>query len=717
MEDKLKNSDIAKPQLIDDKNKDDYNKKVKNINISKQEELEIKSTQNLNNINNSIILNSLFKAVQENNINEIESNLSKDNSCINTLNNNGLSLLHLSVMKGNVQIVNELLKYGANPNVLSIPNKQTPLHLAYLSQESTKDNIINTLLSYNANENIIDLYNNKPSDYKNKNENKDLNTPDKKNKTKKEDLYYEVNDININFFSTSDIKKKSNNKKDQKISDIKCNCIFTPKKFNNNNIDSARSDSNYNFSDLKNFNFNFDSNNINENKTNKKNEIQNSNNNIFNNNNESIKDINIYENFNKNNENITKEDNNINRNQNTESINKPINENDFFGNNNLNDSLENSKENKKFDEIYENLGNKNIDELLKTIITNKRKSIADRSSSKKRNKYSLNENTNNFLKNNIFININNSNNTCTYISTQNQTSQKKFPNSNGENGPNEKNKNISEFKCTSVIKSNTINKNKNVHENNINNSNSNDNIIQKINKKRTIFKKWLSSINLAEYYENFIDNEIFDINQLKNIVKSIEVNDLFNYINSIIKTKKYGYIYRIICKLEIDSNLINSKIVNFMITDFKLRNSDESKLSISGGKRVLCGRNVKDKDEKNILKIFLNKNGLSKLYQNFCHNGFDIFEFVILQMYSSIPINDFILENHFHIYDIEDRKNILNSLIKEVDKINKFINSEEYLFNKINKGYNYEKYILENKNDIQIIIKDNDKRCNLCLIY
>ena len=674
------------------------------INVLNKEEIEVKSKKNINNTNNSIILNSLFKAIQDNNIEVIESNLNKDNSCINKLNNNGLSLLHFSVIKGNVKIVNELLKYGANPNVLSIPNKQTPLHLAYLSQESTKDNIINTLLSYNADVNIMDLYNNKPSDYKNKYINQDLNTPVKKNKTKNEDLYYEVNDININFFSTSDIKKKSNNKKEQKLSEIKCNYIFTPKKYNENNIESVRSDSNYNFSDLKNIDIRFDSINIKENDLNKLDENLNLKNNIINNN-ESIKDINIYENIYKNEENIQKDEiKKMKNNETIENLNRPINENDFFENNNLNDSLEDlkdNKNNKKLDEILENLDNKNLDELLKTIISNKTKSIANRSSSKKRNRSSSIVKTNNFLKNNIFININNSNNTCTYISTQNQTSQKKFSMRNKEN--------FSEFKFNSVYKSNTIN--------NMNhNESSNDNIIQKINKKRNNFKNWLSSMNLIYYYENFIDNEIYDINQLFNIIKTKGVDESFNYINSILKTKKYGHIYRIICKLEIDMNLIDPNLINFMIIDFKTRNN-ENKLSISGGKRVICGRNIRDKEEKNILKIFLNKNDLSRFYQNFCHNGFDIFEFVIIQMFSRIPINDFILENHFHIYESEDRKKVLDSLRKEVERINKFINSEEYLFNKINKGYKYENYILENRNDVQIIIKDNDKRCNLCLIY
>ena len=713
---------IKSANLINNFSRDEniYINQIPNSNNLSDNKINNKS----NNINNNININTLFKAVQENNINEIEQNLIKDNSNINALNSNGLSLLHLSVIKGNIQIVNKLLKYGANPNILSLPNKQTPLHLAYLSQESTKDDIINTLLSYNADKNIMDLYDNKPSDYKYKYNKKDLNTPDRKNKIKKEDLYYKVNDININFFSTSDVKKKTSNKKSNekekdncKINNVKCNRIITPKKIKEDNLDSIKSESNYNFGDLKNLDIHFRSINIKDNDlfNNNQNINTNVNNNIFKNN-ESIKDINIYEKI----DNVN--DNNFKENINNNLYNSK--ENEISENNILNDSLEEINENNQnYDNIFNNFkndNNNNIDNILKEIITNKRKSIAERSSSKKRSNSNLANTTNTFLKNNIFININNSNNSCTYISTQNQTSQKKFSfqNKDNINITNDKNKIISEYKYNSLINSNLLNnKNKNSFDNNI--SNENDNIIQKINKNRIIFKNWLNSINMAEFYENFLENEIYDINQFLKISKNKTPNELFNYINSILHTKKYGYIYRIICKLEIDTKLLDNKLINFLAPDFKSKKNNDFDLSISGGKNVLCGRNNKniDKDEKNIFKIFLNKNGLNKFYQNFYHNGFDIFEFVIIQMFSQIPINDFILENYLHIYIIEDRKKVLNALIKEKERVNKFINSEEFLNNKIKKGYKYENFVLEHKNDIQFIINNDDKRCNLCYIY
>ena len=183
MEDIINDIDNIKSAQLINKFRKDENNYINQIPIS--------NNYSDNKINNnksgniSININSLFKAIREIDLNEFEKNLIKDNSNINKLNSNGLSLLHISVIKGNVQLVTKLLKSGANPNILSIPSRQTPLHLAYLSQESTKEDIINTLLSYNADKNIMDLYEKKPSDYNNLYSRKDLITPDKKKKQKK----------------------------------------------------------------------------------------------------------------------------------------------------------------------------------------------------------------------------------------------------------------------------------------------------------------------------------------------------------------------------------------------------------------------------------------------------------------------------------------------------------------------------------------------------
>ena len=148
-----------------------------------------------NNNSNSLINNNdlLFELINEegeissdNKINQIEKILSKNNTQINNLDEKGLSLLHLSSIKGNKEIVNLLLKYGANPNLLSVPQKQTPLHIAFLTQNINKKEIIKNLIDYGAKDNIYDSYNNKPSDYDCFiNYSDKLCTPENKNKQKK----------------------------------------------------------------------------------------------------------------------------------------------------------------------------------------------------------------------------------------------------------------------------------------------------------------------------------------------------------------------------------------------------------------------------------------------------------------------------------------------------------------------------------------------------
>ena len=73
----------------------------------------------------------------------------------------------------------------------------------------------------------------------------------------------------------------------------------------------------------------------------------------------------------------------------------------------------------------------------------------------------------------------------------------------------------------------------------------------------------------------------------------------------------------------------------------------------------------------------MKKNESTKI-QNFYHNGFELIEYVILQMYGGYPINDDILENCFHVYDEEMRKKILKAIVHEMKKINEFLVSEEY---------------------------------------
>ena len=360
----------------------------------------------------------------------------------------------------------------------------------------------------------------------------------------------------------------------------------------------------------------------------------------------------------------------------------------------LNDSLEN-------DEIINNNDEEtikkeaDIDQLFTSILYKKRKSLLERNNTIKRK---LTVGTSN-SKSHKISNLN----SCQ--STQNQTNKKK----NFLEKKNISPKYISEFKNESLI-----------------NTNSTNNIVQKINKNITFFKNWLSSINLPFYYENFINNDIYNIDQLINISKTKTRQETFSFINSIIKTNKIGHIYRILIKIDIDTGFIDNNMSNFL-TPKKLPNNQyrnthintntnysDNELLISGIKNVFCTNQI---EERSFIKIFFEKYNIKELCSYFINNGFDIVEYIILQMLSRFPINDYILEKDMHINDDNDRKKILIILNNEVNKIYKFLKSEEYLAYTINRRAKYEDFFLSyNKTNNYFIFKEDDK-CDFCPIF
>ena len=360
----------------------------------------------------------------------------------------------------------------------------------------------------------------------------------------------------------------------------------------------------------------------------------------------------------------------------------------------LNDSLENDETINNNDE--ETIKKEaDIDQLFTSILYKKRKSLLERNNSIKRK---LTIGTSN-SKSHKISNLN----SCQ--STQNQTNKKK----NFLEKKNISPKYISEFKNESLI-----------------NTNSTNNIVQKINKNITFFKNWLSSINLPFYYENFINNDIYNIDQLINISKTKTRQETFSFINSIIKTNKIGHIYRILIKIDIDTGFIDNNISNFLIPK-KLPNNQyknthintntnysDNELLISGIKNVFCTNQI---EERSFIKIFFEKYNIKELCSYFINNGFDIVEYIILQMLSRFPINDYILEKDMHINDDNDRKKILIILNNEVNKIYKFLKSEEYLAYTINRRAKYEDFFLSyNKTNNYFIFKEDDK-CDFCPIF
>ena len=202
----------------------------------------------------------------------------------------------------------------------------------------------------------------------------------------------------------------------------------------------------------------------------------------------------------------------------------------------------------------------------------------------------------------------------------------------------------------------------------------------------------------------------------------------YDDIETILKIHKPGHIYRLLINLEIYAGLIKDNIVRFLIKKNKNKNKDNFnkshnrlKLSVSqdANNCVNCFRiNILSSKNKNDLKSFLNRYNLLSFYQNFCHNGFDLINFVMLQMFSTEPIDEIILENCFHIYEVEQREQVMKCINSEKNKILYFLNSNEYLNFELKDTIKYEDIIFEeNKNNEseKITIASNNV-CTECII-
>ena len=248
-----------------------------------------------------------------------------------------------------------------------------------------------------------------------------------------------------------------------------------------------------------------------------------------------------------------------------------------------------------------------------------------------------------------------------------------------------------------------------------------------INNKDYFYNKYpiyyfLKDINLLIYYDLFIENNIHDFNKLitkiKNDLFSLSKED-FQKIGIIIP----GHIYRIITKLEIDCGKIRKDISNYLLYQRNINNNIYSNsvngIDDSGYYCVGCceQKNIKNilnnsKTDSKILELdnWLNKMGLLKYRNNFIFNGFDYVTYFILQMFSSIPIDENIVKNELGINNENDADIILLQLNKEVKSIlNKIRNKEKRINNnyilKGNEDYGNDIILSSksSKNDCQII--------------
>ena len=212
------------------------------------------------------------------------------------------------------------------------------------------------------------------------------------------------------------------------------------------------------------------------------------------------------------------------------------------------------------------------------------------------------------------------------------------------------------------------------------------------------------------------------MNTVKRLMGSNETKIKYDDLD-MLGIKKPGHIYRILTKLDIDIGKIDRTIIEFILPYNKIVNSIDglsiNNLNLKISNEYCCGCIYPNKtDVKNDIKSFLQRNNLLQLYPNFYHNGFDSIEFILLQMYSSFPITSETLEDCFHIYEEEERIKILDAIKEEIQKINLFVNSTEYINNK--KEYHYINMQLERDEFKGLnMVTGNKSKCNStqCIIF
>ena len=714
----------------------------------------------------------LFQEIENNNYKKVSEILNKNIAQLNEYNIDGLTPLHLGVIKGNAEMINLLLEKGANPNALSLSKNQTPLHFSYINQNEDSDKIIKDLINHGAKENLLDINHKKPSDYlyakaNTSNSNlskKKINVNKKKleNNTKlnngniengNENIEKNISDTNsyentiVQSISTH--KEKSGEKyiktslDEQKKINVDINDLITPIKYPclANLKEESQKDEKSSINDSLE---NASSSNRNKQQNNNFPNLQEN-------------DIKIYKTI----QSMTSYNDNIDLTYTTSMMVDQSNKKSSIKKENKNNEVKqeisssNKNINKKID--YNQEG-KNVDEILKKLIMKKRVSIAktykkktknmvlygNRFNNTEKNKkilhesYSiLNREVNNKSMKNLTLIHNTTPNSCKKLnktrveysgfSTDNQTGKRKLDCHKDDNDLID-NKYITEFHYDNTEEDNNINENITSLANEVvNNTNNLKDIDNNINNSYNIMKRWLKSIELQNYFDSFVSNDIYDVNQLINRMKSNHTRLGVNDIESLLKIDKKGYSYRILVKLEADAGVIEPKITKFMLKDINIysdndnKNISNLKLSISNEYNCLgcCKINFFKSEKKNDLKYFLLRYGLMDLYQNFNHNGFDLINYVILQMYSDSPLSDDILEHNFHIYNYEKRSLLLKALMSEMKKINYFLSSNEYNNNPNKDLIKYENIIFEDKKEHKSIYygQTNHKNCKDCMIF
>jgi ankyrin repeat protein len=145
--------------------------------------------------------------------------------------------------------------------------------------------------------------------------------------------------------------------------------------------------------------------------------------------------------------------------------------------------------------------------------------------------------------------------------------------------------------------------------------------------------EWLKEIELSCYFNLFIEKKIYNLDKviynLKNGICNVTKKDIIK-----LGISKPGHIYRIITKMEIDSEKINNQISSILLGRKNINGTGEINVlknsvvyccgccSVNNQSKYYCNNDMK----KYQLEQWLLRIKMSRYKENFIKNGFDMFE-------------------------------------------------------------------------------------------
>lgn len=194
-------------------------------------------------------------------------------------------------------------------------------------------------------------------------------------------------------------------------------------------------------------------------------------------------------------------------------------------------------------------------------------------------------------------------------------------------------------------------------------------------------RKWLNDLGCVQYTRVYAENGFGRLTDLlaKHKTDSFSVDEVQNMLDC-----NTGQAVKIVVKLDYDTGKTTEDL------RWKLSNSVfESgnmglKYSVDYTFKECCA--FEEEQLVDITKYFasldltswLKKLDLLNLKLNFVKNGFDNVQLLVMQMLSSVPMNETMLEEDLKIYDRSKRQRIIIQLKKEADLLGKLAKGEQF---------------------------------------